>query len=356
MDFTELSAWLAPFGDAPWKQSLLIFGGSIVLAFLSDLIFTRVLRRLASKTKTDVDDRILEGLHKPIFVSVVLIGIYVAIERLDLHSAFEKAFARVLMTMAILIWAGVLIRVSALVLDVLSRYRDRFTIIDRATLALFDNIAKVGLYAGAAYLVLRTWGLDNTALLAGASIFGLGVGFAAKDTIADFFSGVFILTDKPYVLGDYINLSSGERGEVTQIGLRTTRLLSRDDIEITIPNSVMGQAKIVNENGGRWPKERIRVKIGVAYGSDIDQVLQVLEDVGKDHEEVCQTPEPRVRLRSFGDSSLDLELLCWIEEPVLRGRILHELNVRLYKALAANGIEIPYPKRDVYLHPVESSP
>ena len=356
MNLTELSAKLTPWVDAPWKQSLLVLGGSIIAAFLTDLIFSRVLRRLASKTKTDIDDRILEGLHKPIFFSVVLIGIYVAIQRLEIQNVYEKVFGRVLMTVAILIWAGVLIKVSGLVLEVLSRHRDRFKLIDRATLALFENVAKVGLYSGAAYLILRNWGLDNTALLAGASVFGLGVGFAAKDTIADFISGVFILTDKPYELGDYINLDSGERGEVTQIGLRTTRLLSRDDIEITIPNSVMGQAKIVNENGGRWPKERIRVKIGVAYGSDIDQVLQVLHDVGVDHEEVCQTPEPRVRLRSFGDSSLDLELLCWIEEPVLRGRILHELNVLLYKALAENDIEIPYPKRDVYLHQVEPSP
>ncbi len=86
MNLTELSAWLAPWVDTPWKQSLLILGSSIVLAFMTDLIFTRILRRLASKTKTDVDDRILEGLHKPIFLSVVLIGIYVAIQRLDISA------------------------------------------------------------------------------------------------------------------------------------------------------------------------------------------------------------------------------------------------------------------------------
>ena len=353
MTFSQLTDTLAQWIDTPWKQSIAFLLAFFLLAFLTDVVFTRIIRRLATRTTTDVDDRIIDGLHKPIFFSVVLIGIYLAIERLEIHNLYEQALARVLATVAVLIWAAVLMRVSRLVLEVLSRHRDRFTVVDRGTIALFKNTANVALFSGAAYLILLNWDIDVTGWLASAGILGLAVGFAAKDTIANLFAGVFILADKPYVLGDYINLDTGDRGEVTEIGLRTTRLLSRDDIEITIPNAIIGQAKITNENGGRWPKERIRVKVGVAYGSDIDQVLEVLRQVALAHEEVCQTPEPRVRFRTFADSGLSLELLCWIEEPVLRGRILHELNVNLYKALAENDIEIPYPKRDIYLHQAE---
>ena len=86
----------------------------------------------------------------------------------------------------------------------------------------------------------------------------------------------FILADAPYKIGDFVVLDSGERGEVTHIGIRSTRLLTRDDIQVTIPNSVMGNTKIINESGGPTEKFRIRVIVGVAYGSDIDQVREVL--------------------------------------------------------------------------------
>jgi small-conductance mechanosensitive channel len=111
----------------------------------------------------------------------------------------------------------------------------------------------------------------------------------------------------------------------------------------------MGNAKITNEAGGPNEKYRIRVKVGVAYGSDIDRVQQVLQEVAEQHPEVCRQPAPRVRFRGFGDSSLDHELLCWVPRPVLRGKVLHMLNTAVYKRFAAEGIEIPFPQRDVHL-------
>lgn len=138
-----------------------------------------------------------------------------------------------------------------------------------------------------------------------AGILGLAISFAAKDTLANLFAGVFILADSPYKLGDFIILDSGERGAVTQIGIRSTRMLTRDDVEITVPNSIMGNVKILNETGGPGEKYRIRIKVGVAYGSDIDKVQSVLLDVAQRNREVLKTPAPRVRFRAFGDSSLD---------------------------------------------------
>lgn len=88
------------------------------------------------------------------------------------------------------------------------------------------------------------------------------------------------------------------------------------------------------------------VLIGVAYGSDIDQVIDTLSGVAASHEEACEKPEPRVRFREFGESSLNFELLCWIDQPVDRGRMLHELNCAVYKAFAAEGMTIPFPQRD----------
>ena len=160
---------------------------------------------------------------------------------------------------------------------------------------------------------------------------------------------MFILADAPYRIGDFIILDSGERGRVTHIGLRSTRLLTRDDIEVTVPNAVMGNTKIINETAGPHEKERIRIKIACAYGSDIEQVKKVLFETAVQHDGICSHPEPRVRFRAFGPSGLELELLGWIDEPVLRGRITDALNTEVYRRFNEEKIEIPYMKQDVYI-------
>ncbi|HSH27998.1 MAG TPA: mechanosensitive ion channel family protein, partial [Wenzhouxiangella sp.] len=122
-----------------------------------------------------------------------------------------------------------------------------------------------------------------------------------------------------------------------------------DDVEITVPNSMMANSQIYNESGGKWERFRIRIKVGVAYGSDVHQVVDLLKRVADEHETVCKDPSPRVRMRGFGDSSLDFELLCWVRRPVERGRISHELNMAVYDALNAAGIGIPFPQRDIWV-------
>ena len=133
-----------------------------------------------------------------------------------------------------------------------------------------------------------------------------------------------------------------------------TRLITRDDVEVTVPNSIMGNSKVTNQSGGPNPKFRIRVKIGVAYGTDIDQVREILMKIATDEPLVTQSPEPRVRFRTFGASSLDFELLCWIENPELRGRTLDKLNVETYKKFNEENIEIPYAKQDLYIKELPS--
>lgn len=340
-----LAIWI----ERPWVHAALIVVAALLLAFVFDWLVTALARRLVAKTHTDVDDKIIDLLHGPVRTSVVLAGLWLATEAVELPDPIESLTLRLLKTIAVIVWTLVLVRGSGLVLQVLSRHQERFHFIEESTLTLFENLAKVVVVGGAFYFALLSWDIDISAWLASAGIVGIAIGFAAKDTIANLFAGVFILADKPYSLGDYIVLDSGERGKVTNIGLRTTRLLTRDDVEITIPNAVMGQAKITNESGGPWPKERVRVPVGVAYGSDADQVERVLLEVAVGHSEVGTDPAPRVRLRAFGDSSLDYELLGWIDHPELRGRVLHELMTAVYKAFAREGIEIPFPQRDLHI-------
>lgn len=301
-----------------------------------------------------MDDSFISLVHRPVRVSVILFGLWLAMNRFDLPARPEMVTAAALKTIAMFMWALFSIRFVGLILEHASRIK-KPRIIDSQTRPLFDNLAKIFIVVGSLYFVFLFWNINVSAWLASAGIIGIAVGFAAKDTLANLFSGIFILADAPYKLGDYINLDSGERGEVRHIGLRSTRLLTRDDVEITIPNAVAAGAKIVNESGGPWAKERIRVSVGVAYGTDIDRLREILTDVACTNEMVCKEPAPRVRFREFGESSLNFQLLCWIEEPVMRGRVLDALNTAIYKRFAKEGIEIPYPKRDVYVRQMPST-
>jgi len=192
------------------------------------------------------------------------------------------------------------------------------------------------------------FGFSGTAVFASAGIAGLAIAMAARETLANFFGGISILLDRPFTTGNYIILDSGERGEVVDIGLRSTRILTRDEIQICIPNSVITNVKVVNESAPA-PRFRIRIKVGVAYGTDVEQVEEILMKLAQENGLAANNPVPRVRFRAFGDSSLDFELLCWARRPEEKGRLIHSLNKEIYNALNEADISIPFPQRDVHL-------
>jgi MscS family membrane protein len=308
--------------------------------------------RISARTRTTLDEQLFRLLG---FVAAIVIGyasLVAAVQVIPFSAFTTSVLNRLLVSFLILHLMRAALRGAHLVLLAVSEIRDRFSIVEERTIPLFDIAFTVIIVAFAAYALLQVWNIDPTAWLASAGVIGIAVGFAAKDTLANLFAGFFIIADSPYKVGDYIVLDSGERGEVTRVGIRSTRLLTRDDVEIIIPNALMANTTVVNESGGRWVKFRIRIKVGVAYGSDVDQVTAVLERVALEHEAVCRDPEPRVRMRGFGDSSLDFELLCWVDHPSMRGLVSHHLYMNTYKALGREGIEIPFPQRDVWLRSV----
>ena len=348
----NLEHWLgliAQFAPNKYLQALLITVVFIVLAKIADIIMSRFLKRLLKKTEITLDEKILAIFHRPIFVSILLFGLALATDRLNLHPKANFVTLSGLKTVAIFLWATAVARFLRLITAQVSRDDMRFTLIQERTRPLFSNLFTIVVVALALYFMLLAWNINVTAWMASAGILGLAISFAAKDTLANLFAGVFILADSPYKLGDFIILASGERGAVTHIGIRSTRILTRDDEEITVPNSIMGNVKIINESGGPHEKYRIRIKVGVAYGTDVDHVQAVLLDVAQRNPEICTRPAPRVRFRAFGDSSLDFELLCWVEKPVLRGRVSHALNCKVYKKFLEENIEIPFPQQDVHI-------
>jgi len=326
-----------------------ILAGSMVAALFARLVFFRLILSWSKKTKTDVDNQIADVLHGPVVYSIILAGIAFAIADLNFKPSINFTTIGIVKTFAVIIWGRAALRIGAVLLEALSRQVDRVSWIPPKTLPMFEIVMKVVVVVGAFYFAFIAWDINVTSLVASAGIVGIAVGFAAKDTLANLFAGVFILADTPYKIGDFIILEDGIRGVVTDIGIRSTRLLTRDDVEVTLPNAVIANSKIVNETGGPYQKTRARIRVSVAYGSDVDKVSELMKSCVKDVDHISVHPEPRVRFREFGDSGLLFELLAWVDEPLYIGIVLDRLNTKIYKAFNEAGIEIPYSKHDVYI-------
>lgn len=351
--FEEFQSFIVPlltiFGDNRFIQAALVVSLSFVVAWLFNRIIITSLKKMATKTHFDFDNHLFDLLHSPIYNSILLLGMASATLILSPPQFTLDIIFSVIQTIATVIWATFLLRGNRILLTRISKNENTIKIVHAQTLPLFLNLINIVIAVMAVYLLFSAWHIDMTAWLASAGIVGIAVGFAAKDTLANLFSGVFIMADAPYKIGDFIVLDTGERGEVTHIGIRSTRILTRADVEVTIPNSVMGNTKIINESGGPHEKYRCQVSVGVAYGTDIDKVREILINIAQTEDLVCSEPEPRVRFRLFGASSLDFDLQVWIKKPILRGSVLDRLNCEIYRQFNQHEIEIPYAKQDVYI-------
>ncbi len=342
-------------GDNHYMQALLVVAFSLIAAKIIDVVVTRVFARLASRTRSDLDDQLIEALHRPIFYTVLLIGLWIVTVLIVEDPNMRLLASRVIRTVIVFHWALFAIRATKIILAWMTRDDRQIGMVQATTRPLFEIAAKLVFFALAVYFIMISWGINPVGWLASAGIVAVAVGLAAQDALGNLFAGISILADTPYKLGDYIVLDGNERGRVTRIGIRSTRILTRDDIEIIVPNALIASSKIVNESGGPSVRQRMRIPVAVAYGSDADKVKEILLSVVKGQKDIVERPEPWVRFSAFGESSLDFEIRCWINNPERRGRALDAINSGVYKALNQAGIEIPYPKRDLYIKEIPDS-
>ncbi len=329
-------------------QSVLIIWVAVIAAKLTDVIFTRIFKRIVDKTHTSLDDQILQLLHRPIFYSILFIGFSIAVKTANLPDYVDFALVGIFKTITILIWLFVAMKILVVSME-WAVQKTTNPLLQQKTLPLFNNLGKIAIGLFGAYFIFLSWDININGILASAGVLGVVLGLAAKDTVANFFAGIFLMADSPFKEGDYILLDSGERGYVKQMGLRSTRFMTRDDIEITIPNSVIAASKIVNESGGPGEVERVRITLHVGYDSDIDAVKGLLIQIALANENVLKDPTPRVRFREFADHGLKLQLLFWIHKPEIRGRTVDAVNSEIYKQFSENNILIPYPTMKVLL-------
>ena len=292
--------------------------------------------------RTELDDKIVVLFHKPIFYSILFVGFSMAVKTANLPDYIDFALVGIFKTITIIIWLFLISRILILSIDWASKQTNN-KLLQQKTLPLFNNLGKITIGLFGAYFIFLSWDININGILASAGVLGVVLGLAAKDTVANFFAGIFLMADSPFKEGDYILLETGERGYVKSMGLRSTRFLTRDDIEITIPNSVIASSKIVNESGGPEDIERVRITLLVAYGSEIDDVKNLLKSIALNNDNVQNEPEPRVRFREFADSGIKLQLLFWIYKPEIRGRTVDAVNTEIYKQFKENKILIAYP-------------
>ena len=209
------------------------------------------------------------------------------------------------------------------------------------------SIAGYSIVAITAMIGLGQLGIDWSKMQWILAALGVGLGFGLQEIVANFVSGLIILFERPVRVGDIVTI--GElTGTVSKISIRATTIVDFDHREVLLPNK-----SIITDNVVNWtlndPVTRIIVKIGVAYGSDLHKVSDILLKIATSHEEVLETPAPLVFLIDHGDSSINFELRVFVTNPPLRWPVAHDINIAINTALAENGIQIPFPQRDVHL-------
>ena len=335
-------------GSRYWRVGLII-GVALVVAVFLRLIVMPLLVRLSRRTASQVDDQILDRVNPAILRTVLLEGIHWAALDFFSDATVHKVVNGLVVSLLVLMWGRVLMEAASVLFRRASEREGRLSWIQPQTLPLIQFSLKVLVISTQAYFIMTAWHINLTSWLASAGVVGIAVGFAAKDTLANFISGVFILIDAPYQVGQYIVVDSQTRGVVTDIGMRSTRLLTRDNIEISVPNAIIGNSMVVNESSGPSPRMRVRAEVSVAYGSEVETVRSLLQACTVDLPHTCADMEGVVRFTAMGESSLQFTVMTWVEYPEFRGRVLDMLNTRIYQALGAAGVQIPFPQQDIYI-------
>ena len=230
--------------------------------------------------------------------------------------------------------------------------------IDDIIFDLFIRFSNFIIYTVAVIIALDLLGINVVPFIAGAGVAGIAIGFAAKDTLSNLIAGILLIIDRPFEVGDRIEVwsapaGSATWGDVIDIGLRATKIKTTDNIVIIIPNNQIMLRDIINYTIIS-EDIRVRINIGIAYDADLQKAKSAILKVAQATEGVADDPPPKVVVRNFGESSVDLQLRVWIHDARRRMDTISDITDKIKETFDAEGIEIPYPKRDIYMHEIKS--
>ncbi len=348
---TAVDGFLAEwFGHSPasYVVAFLILLGSAFLAKVVNFVFTQLLLRRNARASSEEDNHIAAILNAPIFYSVMLFGLYQSLFYMQFLGGSAALIAILCKSLVVLVWTNAL---SQLVRLAIVHTSARVNAGARAKaqagiLPLFKNTAGLVVWFAGATVLLKLWNLNLTPLLASAGIAGLAVALAAQETVSHIIGGLSIYLDKPFQVGDRIQLDSGEVGDVLDVGVRSTRIKTMDETVVIIPNSTVASSKIINYNK---PKSKIKVKIelGLAYGTNVPKAKKAILETVLGTEGVEKEPAPSVYLTEMGDFALKFLVVAWANSPKQQFDVKTRLTERLYERLTKDKFVIPYPTQEV---------
>lgn len=340
---------------------MLAFGqflAAVLVGWILRLLLKTVGRRITAKTSNGLDDKILTiAIDKSVWVAIVF-GAYLSGKQLANAIDPEKKIALQLLGYAegiifisfILVLTIILIRITdTSIKHAIELHSVRTsTIFNETLLPLINRIINIVIGLIAVIIILDHFGQNVSTLVVSLGVGSLAVALAAQETIANMIGGFVIMLDRPFRVGDRIQLPGGDIGDVYEIGIRSTKILNFDNNLIISPNAELIKGKVTNYS---YPVEDISLKIdvGVAYGTDIDQARSIMIRMARNHPLVLKDPAPEVFVVDLADSSVNLKLLARTGD--FRHKFATEATIReqVYKAFNQEGVEFPFPQRVVHL-------
>lgn len=335
--------------ESPLLIDLLISAAILVSAWLAARVAAFLVgRALERATRNTLDDRLHAALRGPFQWSLFLGGAWVAIHRLEVQERWAERLDHLLFLLATLVVAFAAVRAWSILL---AWYASDSAAGAESPLArefspLLTRLGKVVIVLLAGITLLEHFGVNVNSLVVSLGVGSLAVGLAAQDTLANMFAGFTLMLDRPFRLGERIQLASGETGDVVAIGVRATRIRTTDESILVIPNAVLVKERVVNlSQPGRHVT--LRTEIGVAYGSDVARVKRILTEAALLPEQVDRERGVAVVLQRLAESALVFKVVFvardYLDAGVALGAVHEEIHHRLVEA----GIEVPVPSRRV---------
>ena len=344
------------YAGSRWLPSIGVILAAILAYVIGRAVFTRIQKRLVTRTATDLDDHVVLLLRRAFLLSAVMWALW------RLFSIWSLG---ILAQWVVAAWIGLLfIPISRFVGEMLTTIETQFvqrtsTAIDDTALPLLNTVVRFLILALGIILALDHIGLNIAPLLAGAGVMGLALSLAAKDTLSNLIAGVLLIIDRPFQVGDRIELwmapsETGTWGDVIEIGLRATKIRNPDNLVVVVPNNEIMRRDIINYTMS-GSDIRLRIPFGIAYESDIEKAKDLLISTAREVNGVKLDPLPVVIVRGCGPSEVNLQLRVWIEDARARRRIADEITEQAILMFSKGDVEIPYPKQEIYLRSMEKS-
>ena len=332
--------------------ALAIMVAAVILSRLSTYLLRLLQERIFGRTRTSLDDLLVGSIKGPLRLAILLAGLELSLQQLDIiPPSWAETADRIFFIFYLFIIYVVLYRVVG---DVAGWYSKEVvskteTDLDDKFLSFFRHLVIIIVTTIIIVLLLDRFGIEADALITTLGVGSLAIALAAQATLSDIIAGFMIMIDRPFGIGDRIELLDiSTWGDVTEVGLRSTRILTRDNRMVSVPNSVIGKGLVVNYSDPNT-LYRVETHVGIVYGTDIEMARQVMIEAIRAEDWVMKEQLIEALLLEFGESALIFRVRCWIEHYVETRRVIDKMNTALYKALNQADIAFAFPERKIHL-------